>query len=242
VIGEITKWYNPQSLGTLTKYMTHKDVELYLNKRMREINAKIPDNYQKCHINQMSFLIDQEKIQKIDFNVSIFVKDDSDYASLTNKYKNQSNIKITKNEQDVHSFEYDSGSIEWKQTNNSNVTIKRLRKYIIQENESSKVINVIPEVESFLNNEINEERVVIITGQPGMGKSTIAAKLSNSITTLYPEKLVINLQLNKFLKEYTEQDNIHSLDEAINFLLNKLLEIKSESEKKKLKTKFESTQ
>jgi ankyrin repeat protein len=128
------------------------------------------------------------------------------------------------NECNIHWFKEDKNVLIWQETRGR---ISRLREYILNENQDQFITTAKEMLEI-------TDKVVIISSEPGMGKSTLMTYIANNIKKNYDTKWIIRINLNHYTRALEEINCDIDKNKAIEFLLG-AAHIKSDFEEAFLK-------
>lgn len=175
-------------------------------------------------------------------------KETESFAQLDDTEKNIHWIQISLNAEDELSLP----TIHWVKTKGK---ISTLRDYVVRLDSSSPKSDQIPEsemLEHCLQNDLNK-KVVIISDNAGMGKTTIVRNICHNLSESHPHIWLILVDLNNYTDELhvfkdmmysTEQplnsksDTDQEIQTCIDFLSKSILKLGTEFENKLFESRF----
>jgi ankyrin repeat protein len=113
----------------------------------------------------------------------------------------------TYNECNVHWLKQDSDGLKWQRSHGK---ISALRGSIMNEGHDEIIISQITQI---------PDKLVIISAEPGMGKSTLLTKLANNTKNTFPTEWIIRINLNNCTRDLEALDNHIDKVKALEFLL-----------------------
>jgi hypothetical protein len=194
-------------LGEVQKY--------YVSRKFKEIVLEIPDHSTNFFITPNSSLSIDDNPVKRGQDIVLVSKNEEEFEILCKKFKKKNIHWIMKENNSP------DGNLYWQRSYGN--TISKLQK--ILDRPSSKSLKDFDEI----NN-----KVVIISAPPGMGKSTELTRLANSLKEMDPYLWILRVNLVELSSKLANTSN-NFTDKNIKIFLRNILTISNEGENKKCK-------
>jgi ankyrin repeat protein len=116
-------------------------------------------------------------------------------------------LKAGYSQENIHWLKKDSNGLKWQRTHGD---VSGLRESLMTTDHHEIIIHKITQI---------PDKVVIISSEPGMGKSTLLTELANNTKRLFPTKWILRINLNDCTDDLYAEDFNPAHFEAVDFLL-----------------------